>query len=39
MDSDETQHHTVSEYGQEIPQSQTADQPTALRGRNREHLQ
>ena len=29
----------ASEYGQEIPQSQTADQPMAPRGRAREHKQ
>ena len=28
----------VSEYEQEIPQSHTADQPTAPRGRATEHL-
>ena len=27
----------VSEYGQEMPQSQTADQPTASRGRAAEY--
>ena len=29
----------VSEYDQEIPQSQTKDQPTAPRGRATEHSQ
>ena len=29
----------VSEYDQEIPQSHTADQPTAPRGRAIKHLQ
>ena len=29
----------VSEYDQELPQSQTADQPTAPRGRVTEHIQ
>ena len=29
----------VSEYDQEIPQSHTADKPTAPRGRATEHLQ
>ena len=29
----------VSEYDQEIPQSQTADQPTAPCGRAKGHLQ
>ena len=29
----------VGEYDQEIPQSHTADQPTALRGRATEHPQ
>ena len=29
----------VSEYDQKIPQSQTADQPTALWGRATEHSQ
>ena len=28
----------VSEYDRKIPQSHTADQPTALRGRAIEHL-
>ena len=32
-------HNKVSEYDQEIPQSHTADQPTAQSGRATEHLQ
>ena len=29
----------ISEYGQEMPQSHTVDQPTAPRGRDTEDLQ
>ena len=31
-------HNKVSEYDQKIPQSQTADQPTAQSGKATEHL-
>ena len=31
--------HKVSEYDQQIPQSHTAEQPTAPHGRATEHLQ
>ena len=33
------QYQKVSEYDQEIPQSQTADQPTAQLGRATDNLQ